>query len=262
MKSAEILKNIYDSKSKQRPGYSLRLFAKDLDISSAYLSMILSGKRKLNMSKAKQICSQVTLSEKLEQRFLAAVAMENLSPEAKKILTDSVKNLWSSDFKEVHVDYVEILSSWYHLAILDLATCRGFQFSTDYIVNKLGISREQCISALRCLVKSGLLIESNGEWTKSTPKMKISKEQSRDLIRKFLKQMLVKANDQLDSSQGFEDRKITGVTIAVNTEKLAEAKALVDKFKKDMAGLLTDGECSEVYQLNIQLFPLTKKGVH
>lgn len=47
--------------------------------------------------------------------------------------------------------------------------------------------------------------------------------------------------------------------MAVNSKHLEEAKRLTQDFKDDMANLMEDGPLDDVYQLSIQLFPLTIK---
>jgi hypothetical protein len=46
--------------------------------------------------------------------------------------------------------------------------------------------------------------------------------------------------------------------MAIDPRKMEEAKRRIEEFKNQMADLLTEGNCKEVYQLNIQFFPLTK----
>jgi hypothetical protein len=46
--------------------------------------------------------------------------------------------------------------------------------------------------------------------------------------------------------------------MAVPTAKMPVAKNLIRQFTEDMAKLMADGDLDQVYQLNVQFFPLSK----
>ncbi len=46
--------------------------------------------------------------------------------------------------------------------------------------------------------------------------------------------------------------------LTVDTRKIPEAKALIRKFRRELAALMEDGTQDEVYQLCIQLFPFSQ----
>ena len=76
-------------------------------------------------------------------------------------------------------------------------------------------------------------------------------------IRKHHSQNLSLAEQSLHRDS-VEHREFGSVTMAVNPEKLAQAKAILLKTRKKISDLLEMGELSEVYTLSFQLFPLTK----
>lgn len=68
--------------------------------------------------------------------------------------------------------------------------------------------------------------------------------------------MLKKAERLLDHSD-FEQRRVTGTTMAVNPEKLKFADAMIDKFRKDLTEFLESGtHKTSIYHLNVNLIPL------
>ncbi len=46
--------------------------------------------------------------------------------------------------------------------------------------------------------------------------------------------------------------------MAVDSEKIPEAKILIKEFRQKMSALLESGKKDEVYQLAVQLYPLSK----
>ena len=56
---------------------------------------------------------------------------------------------------------------------------------------------------------------------------------------------------------GVELRDFSAMTIALDLEKLPEAKTIIREFRQKMGTLLRNGNKTEVYQLAIQLYPLS-----
>ncbi|MNL56718.1 hypothetical protein D3C87_1802300 [compost metagenome] len=75
-------------------------------------------------------------------------------------------------------------------------------------------------------------------------------------IREFHSQHLKKASEVLQTAP-VEKRDFTTMTIPVNVKHLKKAKKYIADFQDRMALLLSEGDTTEVYDLTIQLFPLT-----
>jgi len=54
-----------------------------------------------------------------------------------------------------------------------------------------------------------------------------------------------------------ELRDFSSINVATNLNKLGEAKEIIREFRKKMASLLKDGDTTDVFQLSIQLYPLS-----
>jgi hypothetical protein len=55
------------------------------------------------------------------------------------------------------------------------------------------------------------------------------------------------------------------MTVAVDLDKISEAKEVIREFRRKMSTLFSEGNKSEVYNLAIQLYPLShinNKGEH
>jgi hypothetical protein len=61
------------------------------------------------------------------------------------------------------------------------------------------------------------------------------------------------------SEQDFSERLISGVAFAGNPSKLPEAKVIIEEAMYKAAELLASGNCTEIFQLNLQLFKLSKQ---
>jgi hypothetical protein len=72
--------------------------------------------------------------------------------------------------------------------------------------------------------------------------------------------MIKKAYEELSrtTEKAFNERLITGFTMACDPTKIDVAKRAIFDFLSELSEQLSAERCTEVYQCNIQLFPLTK----
>ena len=90
--------------------------------------------------------------------------------------------------------------------------------------------------------------------------MKTTSDVPSGTIRRYHKGILGLAQNRIDQVD-VKEREYSSITMAINTKNLAKAKKLTQEYKEEMLELLEKGPLDEVYQLSIQLFPLSVKGV-
>ena len=54
-----------------------------------------------------------------------------------------------------------------------------------------------------------------------------------------------------------ESKDITSITMAIDTANIEKAKKLIAKFRRDLCTLLDHGDQTFVYNLGIQLYPIS-----
>lgn len=234
------LEKLLSERVKMNPQFSLRAFARMVDVSPAVLSRIMSGKRQLTFSLATRIADALALSP--EQR----------------IFNTNETYAVSSDLS---IDCFTAMKDWYHYALTQLIVLEDFSEDHKWISKKLGISELESKLALERLLRLEILDrDSFGKLYKTNLHFSTSTEIASSGIKQFQKQILEKAINALDVVDASE-RNISSLTIAVNESNLQEAKKEIRKFKLRMTELLTEGKKTRVYNLGIQLIPLSKSSV-
>lgn len=238
------LLNIYLKRKEKNSNYSLRAFARNLGVSQSYISLLISGQRRLNAS--------------LTEKFSTLLKNEDEN----KILKDFAQQNGLAA-QNVDLEIFKLIRNWYHFAILDLSTTKGFQSNFTWIAKRLGISKAEVIDAVERLNNLGLLITTVIPWKKAARNIHVKSSQPQLAIRQYHQEMMLLASKALENSsqEAFLMREISGTTIAVNSARIAEAKSRIASFQKELAHFLTQGDRDEVYQINIQFFPLTKKPI-
>jgi uncharacterized protein (TIGR02147 family) len=231
-------------------GYSLRSFAKALQINPASLSRILSGER--------------AVSEKMRDRLgmrlgLSPRELNSFSISSNPILDRKKK---AYDFQQISEDSFNVISDWYHYAILELIHLKNFQPHPRWIAKTLGITTSEVSAAVERLCRLQLLkISSEKKWTSTFGNnTNISSDLKKSAYRKLQKQLLTKALEALDEIP-LEIRDQSSMTMSISLKRLPEAIEKITDFRRSLCAFLEqDKERDDVYQLLISLYPLTKTG--
>lgn len=244
------------------PSYSLRSFARALVIAPSALSEILSGKRIPSKKMSEKIIRSLNLSPLEQTQFMVSVAksktelgIKRISPSLRQLLK-SPPTMESKNF--IDVDLFRVIGDWYHYAILFITETKDFKENPKWIASQLGISEIEVKLAIERLLKLNLLQKKNGKlaiWNKAFTTA--DKDTSTAALRKHMRQILEKAIFSLENDP-MPTRSITAMTMAIDPEKISKAKAMIENFTQELSKYLEGGNKTQVYELNINLFPLQK----
>jgi uncharacterized protein (TIGR02147 family) len=260
-----ILRDILAAKTGRNPSFSLRAFARALGVSHTYLSLVLNEKKKLSMHKVIEFSELLGMDEKQRNLFITAATTEK---ETQTLMTlggqtfrVKRKKAKPAIYFELEADRYKVLQEWYHIPILDLTLTKDFKANPKWIAKRLQITTEQARSGLDRLIRLGLLAEVDGKLQKTSENIWIGGKKPSRIVRTYHQQMISRALNALDqgSEESFEKRSVSSITIPINPAKVPEAKKRLEKFQRSLWQFLAEGESSELYQFNIQLFPLTNE---
>ncbi len=263
----EQLREFYEERKERNGSYSLSAYARDLGISTSNLSRTLNGRRPVSLKMGLQVSAALGLDENDHKKLVAAIL--SASSKTAKISVKLRKDLEHqiSEHRPVRADRLEIdqfqsMAQWYHLAILNLARLPGFKADPVTISNRLGISSIEAQTALDRLQKLNLLSMTSGTLKRTSKSIYVKLPNSHLAVRSFHSQMIMKALAALEdgSQDKFQERHITGTTITCSQSQLEVIKEKADKFHADVIQFLEKSSTTpdSVYQLNTQLFSLTK----
>lgn len=155
----------------------------------------------------------------------------------------------------------EYLSRWYFPAIREMAARCDFKADPEWIAGRLcpPITKREAAKALDVLFDLELLSrDENGEIVRGELSVTTGHEVRSLAIGNYHRQMLERAAESI-TEVSRELRDISALTVCVHRDRVAEFKARIHEFREQ---LLEFGDSEEnpevVYQLNIQLFPLTQ----
>ncbi len=238
---AEYLRVDFQERSQKNGSFSLRSYARMLAISPTHLSLILAKKRKVSAASAIKIANQLGVSPS-ETLFRLN---PNESPQEKSEYART--QIPMEDFK--------LISRWYHFAILGLAELKSNVADGSWIADKLGISEVIATEAFHTMVKAGYLRLERGQF-RVQQTVETKSDVSSAEVRKYHKQVLHLASLKIEDVE-MAQREFLSMTLAINPRNIQAAKEMIRKFKNQFANEQEGPNMKEVYQLNIQFFPVT-----
>lgn len=153
-----------------------------------------------------------------------------------------------------------VISNWYYLALREFCRVRGFKENPEWISSRFRfrVSAKEISQALKALIDLGLLSRDKaGNLQIVDSRLDTSNDIASEAIKRYHEQMLDHAKTAIRSIS-LSEREITAMSLVMNPEKMDMAKELIREFKSKFERLMEDhGSGTEVYQIQIQLFPLT-----
>ena len=255
----------YYTEQKSVGGFSWRIFAEMAKFSSpVFLKLVCEAKSGLSKKAAVRVATAMGLEDFEKEYFVLLVAYNQAKkPTAKKDYFNSLQEI----IIENHVGILEkslyqYYSNWIHSAIRELAS--SINSVTPSEIAKLlqtEVNVEAISESLRFLTKNGLLRKSTikgqyalGQKAISTGPLSTSIMAVRNLHR----QMGLLALDSLDNVPVAE-RNFSTLTLGLTEESYQSVVKEFANFRRRIMAIATRSPSTErVYELNLQLFPLSK----
>jgi uncharacterized protein (TIGR02147 family) len=266
---ARVLKEVYDYKKSKNASFSLRAYAKYLGVNSPTLSHVLNGKRALSIDEGVIALEKLNLSNTEKDRFLASlvkekskldsISMRPLSDfEQSQGLIDSIKIMNEDEMETIDNSYYKVIAEWEHFGVLELFELSDVDINLDFIASKLDLTVTRTLTVMDNLKNCGLIEENDsGKFVRKFPHIKTSEDVSSRALMDSHQETLKIASEKLESVP-LKLRDYSSVTIPVDLTCLNEFKTVIREFRRKLSTLSSQGNKSEVYQLAIQFFPLSK----
>ncbi|HUP56547.1 MAG TPA: TIGR02147 family protein [Bdellovibrionota bacterium] len=242
---AKHLRSEFAGRCERNPNYSLRAFARSLNLHSSTLSSILNEKRKVSPRIAKRLLDALGADPLLKQRILTA-----------EIGLDQDED--TDSYVLIKADQYKLLADWEHFAILSALELKNAIGTSAWLATRLGIPLGKVLDCLDRLGKLGFVRRLGDRLVTTGHETETTNEVPDQAIRGAHRQYIEKAVASLENDD-LSVRDITGITMGVAIDKLPEAKKMIRTFRRNMARFLSKGDQTEVYRLNVQLFPLTRR---
>jgi DNA-binding transcriptional regulator YhcF (GntR family) len=241
----------YLARKKKNPSYSLRAFSRQLRIPSGRISQLLTKKRKFTPALGKKIAEQLNCDPLKTGLLLESISKSRTIPKEPELVPE---------YRELDMDQFQSVADPLHFSILSLFETDGFLGDLRSVASQLEISPVEARAALERLERLGFLRPKKKGWELAAAEDRTtSHDVSSAALREAHKKVLAESLEAIDAI-AVELRDITSITMAIDPSKLGEAKEKIRNFRRSLSQFLESGKRTEVYRVNVQLVPVTKKG--
>ena len=239
-------------RQRENPQYSLRAYARDLGVHPGTLAKVIKGERPLPMKVSFGVVSKLKLGPRDRTLFMESLLRNKTSIDDIKIDPLDTRHM-------VDESNYKVIAEWEHFVVTDLFDVEGFQSTTEDIARRLALTLTRAEVVVENLVTSGLLKRNDdGKLSRVHADIKTTEDLKSQALKEGHLDTLKLGIKKLEEVE-IELRDFSSSAMAIDLEQLPEAKTIIREFRQKMAALLRNGKYkTDVYQLAIQLYPLTQ----
>ena len=252
----------FQAKKSKNSQYSYRAYARDLGLSSGYLSQVLKAQRTLSFEKAIQLSAILNVTEEQKTEFLAQVRLANAksTPAKSEILSELAKQQIKAPKFRIHrPESLNLIKSWHYTALLEVFALSDYQSNFKWIAKRFSLSQKMVKEVFHNLELAGLIRKNeSGCWGLKDKHNKWPDIPSK-AIRKIHKEYIKMAANAIDQ-QNYTERDITGSVFAISSKQYPKFQKLIAEFRQKAIQLADEEKSPDaVYRLSVQLFRLDKE---
>ncbi len=261
----QYLSDYYTEKKKSSSAFSYRYFADRAGIRAIGLFReVVTGRRNLSDGMIDKFSGALKLNERERRYFRYLVLFNQAQSGAQKQEYYAVLRSMMNSVSESNIDshLFEYFSKWYHPVVRELVCLWDFQNDYEMIARTLvpPITRAQAHRAVELLKELELLIElPDGTYKQHEPAVTVTSDLGTTVIREHNASMLDLARKSV-TEQSPEVRHVSGVTLNCCKALYEALNVEIDAFKQRVIMMANNAACESdsVYQLTIQLFPVSR----
>jgi len=254
----------FRAKKKANSRYSYRLFAQKAgQRSPSLLHHIIEGKRNLTAATTEAFIGAIGFhsAEARFFRLLVELDQGKTADERNAVWEQISSTRRFRQARKIEGASFEFLSTWYLPAIHELAQRPDFVDDPDWIAATLRprITTAQARAAVEQLLTLGLFVrDDDGVLMQAEASVVTPPEVTHLAVENYHRGMLQRATDAIEAFEP-QERHLIAITVAAPEHLVARMKDEANSFLERMMNLCdaSTDDADRVYQLNLQLFPLS-----
>lgn len=255
----EFLKYILEGLKKKNSSFSLRAFAKKLEMQPSFLSEILASKKRLSLEKALQISRVIRMNPRETTFFCYLVALDHcVDLEQQQALEKELTVLASGESRDLlDLQLFEVIAQWECIALLELLTVYQKK-SPLFYAQQLGLSEDQISKAFFSLEQAKLVRKDDDGYTRTEKNLLISSKSHHLALKIYHSAMLEKARHAIYNQSPIS--RYTGTeTLMIDQALLPDAhQVLNDCFDKLLLLFKQSEQKNTLVHIQFNLFQLNQ----
>jgi uncharacterized protein (TIGR02147 family) len=263
----DYLKALYDAVKGAADAYSYLQFADDLGFSKTnVLRLVIVGQRPLTSKAAEKIARGLDLHGESRRYWTALVKYANarLPAERERFFKLLLSHKAKAQPAELSATDAEYFGEWYHPVIREVTGLKGFDGDPEWIRARLTfpLRIEQIRRSLELLTTLGYVRfdPSTQRYVRARGRVSTDAEVDSLAIVRYHQKMIEIGRESI-TVVPVAQRDVRAVTVSLPAAAIPVLKGKIEEWVASVAALEEDlGGGDQVVQVNVQMFPFTKRG--
>ena len=259
----EYLADFFEESKKSDPLFSHRYLASRLGLSTPNLIwLIIKGKRNLTRSVCDRLVKLLRLTKRRANYFRAMVDFLQAKKHEQKDRFFSRMIEMRKPFKVRKIDaqHYEYYTSWYNPVVRELVTDPNFNRNFRELGLKVSppIPEHQARNSVDLLLRLRMLRKKGRRYVLTDPVISTGPEVKSLAVVNYHRQMSCLAASSYDRCKR-DEHNISSVTMSISRNKFQQLVRETNDFRRKIMALQDPaGNDTKVYQVNIQIFPVSR----
>lgn len=262
----DYLNALYSTMGTKHGSYSYRQFAEDLGFSrSNVIWLVTTGRRKLSSKTSQRVVDELSLKGTERRYFETLVLHDNANrPDLRQSLLEDLLSIKKSSLgNEEQQENLEYYSEWYHPVIREMTMLSDFSSDPHWIAERLQMKvlPKQAEKSLKLLEELKLIKFDQKKQRHVVTDQAIRPDRDVNTLAatRHHQKMCELAAEALTRVKA-ANREFNTLSVCVTKEDAMEISALIYELCEKIVRIEEKAKKkSQVYQINLQLFPLTKE---
>lgn len=256
----KFLRDYYEEERKEKSFMSFRYLGNHMNLDPGFLLKVIQGKHHLAKRSIAPVCKYFKFSERERHYFEVLVSYNKAkTPSDIKLYFERLMTLKEPESRSLEEWQYAFYQKWYHSAVHALLYI--YRFSGDYkalaSVLTPTITATQAKESIDLLIMIGLVKRGEDGIYRPTDNFITSGQRWQSAaIHNFQKETIKLSAQSLDIHPK-ELRDISTVTVSLSSKDLPEIRERIRQLRKSILSLENDYKPDTVFQINIQVIPVT-----
>lgn len=217
-----------EARRRRRPHYSMRAFARDLQMSPSSLCEFLASRQGLSRGRALWVAEKLNLSGDQTEHFWDLIQSQfGYSERDKKAAKFRALDRARSSKSQLALEHFRMIADWYHLVLLEILTLPTPP-SLMEISALLDVPLVELERAVARLIDLGFLLEQNGKLVVLTDVTTVGEEIDNRAVQISHQQMLRVHADAIDRKP-FAERENLTVAFSIRQSRWPELRKEIQR---------------------------------
>jgi uncharacterized protein (TIGR02147 family) len=252
----------FEARKKRRPQYSLRAFARDMEVSPSSLSEFLTGKLIFSEERILQVAKRLELDQQHVEHWIDLIrASASPSKADREVAAVRVRARSSAGKGNIALELFEVISEWHHYALLELIDIDEKYQSHKTAGKALGLTAQEVKDAWDRMLRVGLAEKIDGYYKASTLTTFAGEDIPSAALRNY-HAGLMRTALTAQEEQTVEKKNFVSIVMSLNSDDIRAIKDEITRFQIDLANKYAQKKNKDsVYCLSSQFFNLVSENL-